>query len=781
MKRDLYGSAISAGIVTRKGDGSVHYDTNITVQTSYDSGVTPNGAHGRYARFTDTRNRTLVGDTGDYSLAIVRGEITTNNVPLYCAKPSAIVTENGVSMWEATAQPGMAFTWTGPAYVPTNAGSITAATEQLLCSWPTYGYIPFYTAVTAPSGGVVPRIAGYLNLGSVGTSSDVLLATAATRLTSLFTTALGAATLTVTASASTQLFSFQNTNTTSTVYLDFTLPAPNAEYDQGGVAVSKAGILQACKLLGFQPNSVLAIPPSSTVAAPRAYQMGLRTTLNLYTYKTIRWVPEDVASVFPTANDVTGGTTGTYFDCYSYQHFLNQCVNPAFQRCIYDEYDGSTAVNEQCITRQLRSFCRANCLALAQWNTGTTYSTGNSVIYFGRAYIAVTASYNVIPNGVNASVIWADCGQAINYTSTDQSGYLTGDLVTFVSGGAAYYSVASGTTTGPPTVGGGNGWGAATSLYPTLLVPNVPAVGSIAPSITFNSTTSLFTLNLDCYGSGGTLPQNVDDGYYGFIDDTLFAQSSPQQYSNAALNDTARDSWGLTGTQCVATPAYTVARRPNNVYDERLTVEADDYFHQLFGNWPCIRLIYTDPRTQLTTSYVRYVPQVSNAGLSVPQPLPTVSPTPVTNAYYPYGRVAGAQTYLYTFPQDYPSIGCMWNPVDTFVVVTGSVPIEDDQTNPPYILADNGAQFLQQSNAATLKILAEFICRPSGSGQYGQQYRTEVIYEPQVPVVMDMQPSKEFKQFDFGVFMRMKGSQLLRPLSISNGGAVNIRWVFGRK
>jgi hypothetical protein len=165
----------------------------------------------------------------------------------------------------------------------------------------------------------------------------------------------------------------------------------------------------------------------------------------------------------------------------------------------------------------------------------------------------------------------------------------------------------------------------------------------------------------------------------------------------------------------------------------------------------------------------------------VPYPLPTVNPAQPAGSYYPYARVASSQTYLYTFPQDYSSIGLLWNPVDTLVIVSGSVPIEEDQVTPPYVLGDTGILNYQQTNGSTLKILAEFFVKPQGNGNIGQQYRNEIIYEPQVPVVMDMQSSKTFTQFDFGIFMRMKTTQLLRPLSISNGGSVNLRWVFGRK
>ena len=113
--------------------------------------------------------------------------------------------------------------------------------------------------------------------------------------------------------------------------------------------------------------------------------------------------------------------------------------------------------------------------------------------------------------------------------------------------------------------------------------------------------------------------------------------------------------------------------------------------------------------------------------------------------------------------------------------MSGQVPVEDDQTTQVYTIGDAGVVTTQQTNAGTLKILSEFVVKPLGQTQAGQEYRNEIIYEPQVPTVMDLQRGRIFTQFDYQLFLRSKTSQLLRPLSISNAGCVNLRWVFLRK
>jgi hypothetical protein len=341
-----------------------------------------------------------------------------------------------------------------------------------------------------------------------------------------------------------------------------------------------------------------------------------------------------------------------------------------------------------------------------------------------------------------------------------------------------YTVTAAGSTVNDPSSGGWAATAAGTyvSSAGTLqIAPNLPAVATAAPYVTFNPSTQLFVLNLDSYGFGGTSATNVDDGYGGFIDDSINAQNYGQLEINTSLNDQARDSWGLTGTAPINAAPYTVARHPSRAYDEKLSVEVDDYFHQLFGNWPALRLLYLDPITQITTAYVRYNPQANAAGLAVSQPLPYVTPTIATTSYLPYGRVAGNTPYIYTFPQDYPSVGLLWNPVDTLVVVAGEIPILSDEVSPTYFLGDVFTD-RGSSNGNTLKILGEYVVK--ATNQVGQEYRNEIVFEPQAIVRCSLQSGTVFKTFDYQIMMRMKNSNALRPMTISNGGSVFMRFQF---
>jgi hypothetical protein len=794
---------ISAGVVTRGGDGTVHYDTNISCKTSYDSGVTDKGSHGRFAVFSDTRTRPFVGNSDDYQLALVRGNVASGAIPLFVARPSKLVVENGTSVWEATAQPGLSYTWTGPVYT-TNKVSVGPQTDVdwLYAAYPYFGWIPFYTITTAP--GATPTSTqvtyGAVDLSSLGVSADCRATVVASRLTTLLTAAAGF-TVTVTSptaspSASmTQQYSFANASTSQSLYLDFSLPSGQGQFNhwiRSYGPASKAGILQACKLLGFVPGQVFTVPAATTVLTPRAYQLAFRSTINMYCYKTMRWVPEDTNARFPSVQDIDNNNpqTLTYFDCYSYQHVLNQCINPTFQRCIYDEFDSGLIFSEQCLTRQLNLSCLINCAAVYPWSATSSYVLNQAVVFQGLAYICTTANVGQIPS--DASTSWQSCGAAINYSYVDgKTGYLTGDVVTISNGTNTYYATATGTTTGPPptSASSANGWtsvlGWANNGDLTQIQFSIPAVATNAPTISFNSSTNLFTLNLDSYGFGGTQSANIDDGYYGFIDDALYSFTVQQQNYNVSLNDIARDSWGITGTNALTTPPYVVARRPGVSFDEKMNVEADDYFHQLFGNWPSILLSYFDPRTNLTTSYVRYVPQASVAGLSVQTPLPLTATTPgsvgLSSTYLPYGRIGGTVPYIYTFPQDYPSIGNMWQPFDAIVVQSGSVPVEADYTTPLYQLNDAGLPVNVQTNGNTLKIIAEMNIKPLSNLQSGLEYRTEILFDPTTPVIMELQRGRVFNQFDYQLFLRVKGNNSLRPLVLSDGGSAYLRWSFLRK
>jgi hypothetical protein len=134
---------------------------------------------------------------------------------------------------------------------------------------------------------------------------------------------------------------------------------------------------------------------------------------------------------------------------------------------------------------------------------------------------------------------------------------------------------------------------------------------------------------------------------------------------------------------------------------------------------------------------------------------------------------------LYTFAQQYPSVGLAWNPIDTIVVSTGNVPSVPDQTTPQFVISD--APTRQESNQNTKNILAEFVVKSSGSAQSGQEYRNQIIFEPQTLNRVDLIRGVNFNNFDYKVEMRMKVSQLDRLVLISNGGSVNIRWHFQLK
>lgn len=820
----------SVGQLTALSDKIIHYSANMVCKIKNDVGATDNSAHGINVTYADTRDLPLLPNPSDYQVGLVRASVTTNNIPLFCALPSKLVTENKNRVWEMTAQPGLAFTWTGPAYSVNNnveeagvaGGGVYPQHERMNCAWPTFGAFYTYARMTAPfatNTQLNKFIPSYvpLNDPSIGGSPnpDTTIATACERLSSILSLAFFNATygqggfagnnIVVSTSSgggatdsttSSQFFTFQNQNTELTFYLDFTIPDIAAA--SSSTRVPKAAILQTCKLLGFAPNTVFAIGPGATVTAPRAFQLAFRTTLNLYCYKTARWAPEDRSTRFPSEGSVQTGeaSTQTYFDCSSYQHVLNRCINPTFQRIIWDEFDEAAPLLEQCLTRQLRSSLIANCSA-TPWLPNVLYAARDGVTYNGRAYIAIAPALGGSPPPGNN--LWMDVGASVRSTYELGRRYYIGDIVTFPSatpGRSWLYIVTSaagaGGTTLTPTVpasGETNIWDLADQTYgyfntvspsSTLLYWNIPSIGTAAPTITYSETTKCFSMVLDSYGFGGTPSLNIEDGYEGVNSDPqTIQQLSVLDVYNSTLNDVARDSWGLTGTMPVATAslAYQTARGPFIVYDERFVVEADDYFNQLFGNWPSIKLTYTEPGNSstnagLTTSYVRYMFQVENAGLAVPLPLPNVIPTVVTSgSWLPYGRVAGNQAYFYTFSQDYSSAGLMWSPVDCIVVKTGRIPLVDDQVIPPNIVA---AVLPIDSSSARNRILAEI----STPGYQETEYRNEIVYEPFNIIYQDMNASDVFKTFDFAMFLRMKTTQQERPLSLSNGGSVNLRFEF---
>jgi hypothetical protein len=798
----IYGATnadISTGRAKSDLNGSIYYDTNIVASISNDNGATAKGVHGRFAEFSDTRSRPLTGPSNQYTVALVRGAITTNNFPLFTpvlrpstpSNPNPIVdNESGLTVWETAMQPGLSLTWTGPVYSESTDAAIQGVIPSVditLASWPTYGWMTYYTTT-----GLYRNV---LDFSSVSVNADCTVAALLSRLNAALTG------LVVTTSATNSQFLTFTNSTTQPIYIDFTMPPVAQNFPNTvppGAVPSKAGLLQTCKLLGFIPGQVFVVPGSGAATLQRPFQLAFRATVNLFTYKYVRWVPEDTSIPIPSARDVAAGYTDTYFDCSTYEHVMNQCVNPTFKRMIFDPLDdfGSFAVvkEEQCLQRQLNTVCNANCTALAAWSQGTQYAVGASVYFNGRAYYCQVANSSQTPYfGTDSpSPFWFDCGPSIWNSWSPLQRYAIGDVVTYVPGNSrlVYYvctaAVGASSTFQTASFNSG-GAGINFTRLTGLLSPtgvNPATIGTIAPTITFNPATYLFSLNLDSYGFGGTQSTNVYDGY-SVLDEISYLFSGEQAFIlNSSLNDQARDSWGLSGTTLNSSspnlPAYTTFRHPNIVYDERMTVESDDYFDQIFGNWPKLRLNYLDPRTSTLTSYVRYVLQASDAGLYVPTPLPLVNPTVANTGYLPLTRVAGNQPLLYTFPQGHPSIGLMWNPIDTIVIISGKVPVVADQAVPPFVIGDNGPPETQ-TNQKIENIIAEFVVTSTGTVISGQEYRNQIIYEPSTLTHVDLIRGVQLDSFDYKVFMRMKGTQLLRPVTLSNGGSVNIRWHFQLK
>jgi hypothetical protein len=182
---------------------------------------------------------------------------------------------------------------------------------------------------------------------------------------------------------------------------------------------------------------------------------------------------------------------------------------------------------------------------------------------------------------------------------------------------------------------------------------------------------------------------------------------------------------------------------------------------------------------------VRYIPEAAEGGLTVPLPLPlfvpSQPPASPSSVYLPYFRVGGNQPYIYTFPQDYRSVGNMWNPVDTLVLTTSEIPVANCQVSRPNVLTDGPQVNNIEPSGNVENILCEFSIWPTDN--MGQQLRSQILYAPTGDAVdyVEMQSSTLFNNVDWVLYMRMKATQTLRAVSISDSGSVNIRFKFVRK
>ena len=139
---------------------------------------------------------------------------------------------------------------------------------------------------------------------------------------------------------------FGNDLSNMSISIDLTLPISNWNKSLG---VTTTSVVKTAKYLGLMPGQVCNVSGSTNsttgggLYTTRISPQAFTRTFELYAYRNLLWVPEDETAVVPAAPLVSQdfGALGasTYYNCYDYDWFLTNSVNPAFRRCIDDPND----------------------------------------------------------------------------------------------------------------------------------------------------------------------------------------------------------------------------------------------------------------------------------------------------------------------------------------------------------------------------------------------------------------------------------------------------------
>ena len=456
-------------------------------------------------------------------------------------------------------------------------------------------------------------------------------------------------------------------------------------------------------------------------------------------------------------------------------------------------------VQEMCLQQQLSLMDNgAGAASTITWVSGMSVPIGAAVLYKGYAFVASVSILNsLVAPALDSRYI--NCGRSVftSWSSTLLSGastsYVWGQNATYQ--GLSYFLNGTSPTGSSPPVDSNwtqyneSGNGGITQADQACIVTKPPV-------FTYSPSTNLFSFFGDTYGFGGSTSLNLP-GLYG---------SSSYNYGDDTYNDCSRESYGVNG-MFVSSQDPTSVRAPGRSgFDENFHLETDTWFSALFSNFSRISLLYTDPRTLITTSYDHWVPQVTPDMQFVTYENPVLqygfanSPggallgASATNGIMPSATVAipqGANTNnavafrltygvinQWKFTQSYESSSSMWCPIGAIVMVSKQVPAIDEFTSAPAVLGQAGL-VLGSTAGDTRRILLDFTLPQSSAAAY----RSLVHYTPLAEYrrVALSSSGSDFNVFDFQLFWRNRTTQQLVPIVISNNGSLLAKFIFERK
>ena len=563
------------------------------------------------------------------------------------------------------------------------------------------------------------------------------------------------------------------------------------------------------RTLGFSPNAVFQFGIQNTAVSgvtltpavlPRTVNRAFVASLAMTASTRLRWVTQD--SYAATRNPAP---YSSYYYGYSVQSFLDDVVNPAFERVLKDDpidkYFVTPTVQGaqpyqcfQVLTRDHPEIKTITDLSLSSQLYCRTYFNSSNA---QTVELAVIAVYNKLtqyiggfpvlsPNYETKEMMlfisngpsnepqppttpittegWLYCGVFLYSSVIFDQTYFVGQAVTH--DGVVYTCVTPGNVhdQGDLTANFTTGYMAQSPLYFKNRIQNTyqtpPELATSAPSISSNMLQSgdfgsTFSFNLDSYSSG-----------------------SPWCESRDPLLAYYRSSWGAVNGQ--STIPMLASYRVNQFdlfsgsygrkYDESIQIHANTQFVNLFNGFNVYCSEYINPSNGVRTAYWYYnfkiTPQMllSQGANVVGNEAGTTGITTVPQ-YIPYTRTNNARPFTWTIVSSETSRYSHWNPATSFVLEAQVLSMEPQPNSEPVVLRDNDSAS-DNTSGRTNKILAEvFLERHPSEGS--------VIYYPQTGTrKVSLTSGPVVKSFSYSVLWRNRFTGETVPLLLSNGGCV---------
>lgn len=307
-------------------------------------------------------------------------------------------------------------------------------------------------------------------------------------------------------------------------------------------------------------------PPIATTFV-NSWKRAYTPTFKLSAYRNLQWVTQDIATRAspPTyQQDFGDSSSSTYYNVYNMQTFINECVNPAYEKCLSED-TGVVPTNyeEYSLQKQLSTISSAYQQTFQSSNDSfaydpaVTYAAGSTVIYRGRVYIAYKLTTKISPGSGDSS--WLLLGDAKNETYS-----VTGNLLFTTATGGGYSFSCVGTS----------------MLNEKVILSRIPTFKTAPPRFDYNALERLFFFTADTYSFGNLYP---------FIDTKQFDGT----YTTDPRNFNYK-SWGYKNA-CSGVDTQGA--------QEQFIMESNSPFKFLMDNFQCSAIEYINPVTNDTLAY----------------------------------------------------------------------------------------------------------------------------------------------------------------------------------